>query len=110
MHFFCGLEGEAPSQSTVNRALTNAGLTGNVLTRSNIRKDPLLQLAYLDRISHVEAYRIIDIDGMVQSPKDFYDKYGLEFKGNPAIMNQIVLGMHPYTYEFLLSCNLKVKF
>jgi hypothetical protein len=92
---------DAPSLSSVNRAV------GRVNTRKkvhfkNIKRSPAEQLEYLEKIAHVSADRIIDIDGMVQSPKDFLTKYGWAPIGEECEERQIVIGTRTFAVHAAL--------
>jgi transposase len=65
-----------PSENTIRRTLRREHLTYHVIETRNMLQNPTEQIEYLESIRHVDPSRIIDIDGMSQSRKDFKGKYG----------------------------------
>jgi transposase len=86
---------QMPSLSTVYRAVTEVNSHKKVAW-ANIQKDPLAQQAFLDNIAHVPASCIIDIDGMVQTPDDFYERYGWSPPGEECKRMQIHIGSRTF--------------
>jgi len=65
------------------------GLTRKKLTRINVNADINQVLEYLGRVAHVKASRFINIDGMVNSAKDFRDQYGWSPPGRDCNYDQV---------------------
>jgi hypothetical protein len=84
-----------PSLSTVYRAVRLSN-TRKRVNWTNVHKDPIEQVAFLGRIAHVAACRLVDIDGMVQTPEDFYKKFGWSPKGEECRQQQIFIGGRSY--------------
>jgi hypothetical protein len=84
-----------PSLTAVYRAVRSKN-THKKVAWKNIHKDPEEQLEFLHNISHVPACRIVDIDGMAQSPADFYQKYGWSPKGDECDRSQIQIGTRTF--------------
>jgi hypothetical protein len=80
-----------PRVSTVRRILKRSGQSRKKLTWVNVKRKLDEELEFLQRISHVAANRIVDIDGMVQCPTDFESKYGWAPRGQRAFRTQICI-------------------
>lgn len=59
-------------------------------------KNPIDQVAFLQRIVLVPASYIVDIDGMVQNHNDFYSKYGWSPIGQQCVRQQITIDGQTY--------------
>jgi len=77
---------------TARRMLHREKISRKVITRRNIRQNPADAYAYLVWVSHICASRFVDIDGLVQSPRDFHDRYGWSPVGEVCNMVQITIG------------------
>ena len=93
--FFPAYADSLPSLSTVYRAVKVFN-TRKQVDWTNVHKDPVEQVAFLGRIAHVAASRLVDIDGMVQTPEDFYKKFGWAPRGEECRQQQIFIGGQSY--------------
>jgi hypothetical protein len=82
---------DMPSLSTVYRTVKE-GNTRKVISWEHIRQDPVAQLEFFEMIQAVSADRIVDLDGMVQTPEDFLQRYGYSPSGEECREKQIVIG------------------
>lgn len=94
---------DAPSLSTIYRTIKNGGNTRKVINWRNIHQCPQEQLEYLARVAHIPAEYLIDVDGMVQTPKDFLTKYGWSPRGDVLRAVQIVIGDQAYAIHAAFS-------
>ena len=93
--FFPAYATSLPSLSTVYRAVRVFN-TRKKVDWTNVHKDPVEQVAFLGRIAHVAARRLVDIDGMVQTPQDFYKKFGWAPRVEECRQQQIFIGGQSY--------------
>jgi hypothetical protein len=93
--FFPAYAGNLPSLSTVYRAVRNFS-TRKKVDHINVHKDPVEQIAFLGRIAHVAAKRLVDIDGMVATDEDFFKRYGWAPRGEECREAQIYIGGQRY--------------
>mmetsp|Transcript_34895 Transcript_34895/g.76949 ORF Transcript_34895/g.76949 Transcript_34895/m.76949 type:complete len:257 (-) Transcript_34895:32-802(-) len=90
--FYAADPGLGSSVSTIARELHRLNLSRKVLQRRHIRACAQQQLEYLDSVAFVHPSKIIDIDGMVQCPKDFLARYGWAPVGEDAVKIQLTIG------------------
>ena len=86
---------QLPSLSSVYRAVRLHNSRKHV-DWTHVKKNPIEQIEFLSRIAHVMACRLVDIDGMAQTPEDFYNKYGWAPKGEECHRPQISIGGQRY--------------
>ena len=84
-----------PSLSIVYRVVRR-GNTRKVVSWANKQKDPEEQLQYLDDVAHVPADLLVDVDGMVQTPHDFFERYGWSPPGDECYRTQITIGTRTF--------------
>ena len=82
---------KVPANSTIWKHLHEQRQRRKRLNRHNVKKNPGLQLAYLERVSFVQASKIIDMDGIHFNPKDYLEKYGWSSIGEEAYILQLVI-------------------
>lgn len=63
---------------------------------THIKKNPIQQIEFLRDIAHISADILVDIDGMVQTNEDFYNKYGWSPVGEECHRPQINIGGQRY--------------
>ncbi len=74
--WFDDIDASMISESLVYRTFKRERLSHRILETRNMLQNPQQQMEFLDGIRHVDPARIIDIDGMAQSRKDFIARYG----------------------------------
>jgi hypothetical protein len=84
-----------PSVSTVYRAVRLHNSRKHV-DWTHIKKNPIQQIEFLRAIAHISEELIVDIDGMVQTAEDFYNKYGWSPIGEECHRPQINIGGQRY--------------
>jgi hypothetical protein len=89
--------GVTVSTSTICREVRRINYTRKVLERRHILIDHAKRLRYYNDIKHYDFMKFVDIDEMASSPKEFFQKYGYNLVGEPAIKNQIVLNGKTYS-------------
>jgi len=85
-----------PCMSTIYRELIKRGFSYKEVVYRNLLANPIEQLQYLQDIAFLDPSLIVDIDGMVQNPKDFKTKFGWSPVGNEASKYQIKIGNITY--------------
>ena len=80
-----------PSMSTVLRAVRIHNSYKHV-DWTHSRRDPVLQVIYLQKMAPIDSEFIVDIDGMVQTPEDFLSRYGWSPSNETCKRAQIELG------------------
>jgi hypothetical protein len=93
--FFPAFSPNLPSVSTVYRAVRLHNSRKHV-DWTHIKKNPIQQIEFLRAIAHISADFIVDIDGMVQTAEDFYNKYGWSPIGEECHRPQINIGGQRY--------------
>lgn len=95
-HFHEQYEGRLPGMSTVYKAIKHTGMTHKRVTWQNIHRNADEQIQYLDDIMSIHPDNLVDVDGMVQSKDDFFERYGWSYPGEACIRMQIVLRNKTY--------------
>jgi hypothetical protein len=85
------------SYSTVRRTLIRAGLSRKGLHVMNNLVDHGRRYEYFQDLSHVHPHRLVDLDGMAASRKQFEEKYGWSPIGEDAILMQLALDGRMYS-------------
>ena len=84
------------SHSTIRRELHARNWTRKVLSRRNIRANPLEELEYLRRMQSVDPNLLVNIDGMVHTAEDFLARYGWAPSGQDAKAVQLWINGRRY--------------
>ena len=95
---------DAPSLSTVYRAITSAN-SRKLRTVVHQKADPEEEYAYLARIESVDTEDLIDIDGSIQHRADFYQRYGWAPRGEEVKRMQIMIDDVSYPIHAAYTTN-----
>lgn len=85
------------SNSTTCREVHRMNYSRKVLERRHILIDHGKRIEYYNQIKHYNFLKLVDIDEMSSSPKEFFLKYGYSPVGEAAIKYQIVLNGKTYS-------------
>lgn len=84
------------SKTVIHRAIRKLGWTRKKFTRRHRLKNYGKILSFMESIAHVNPSRLVDMDGMIQTPKDFEEDYGYAPRNEECYKTQILIGTKSY--------------